>query len=235
MRALRFQNLVYVPLPKHASTSYRWFFGQHLGWKDIPIQEIDWVNDTVFAHLLDPITRHINGIAQILSERYLAHLMGSPDFIELLRTSIFPDQHTYPITRMLDISQCYKMEWLLLDHSKVPGEELTCAFLKEHDIHVEPGDIPKMNCSDEYKSKLRQSLLVDIEQALNSLIYVLQEDLNLYNTVKSHTRFSELNHLPWNEISYKKNFVEHHGFENLLSTRFNRQPININRVVHLRA
>lgn len=221
MEALRFQNLVYIPLPKHASTSYRWFFGQHLGWEEIPTQDIDWHNDTVFAHILNPITRHVNGIAQVLVERNLTHLLRSQDFLALLGTSIFPDQHTYPITRMLDISQCYKIEWLLLDHTEVRGEVLTCAFLKDHHIHVQPDDIPKMNRSDEYKSELRQSLLLLGEQMWDSLIYVLQEDLNLYNQVKIHTRISELDNLSWHDISYKKNFVEAHGFENLLATRFN--------------
>ena len=223
MEAYRYKNLVYVPFPKHASRSYIHFFQDVLKWNRIETYNIDWTNDIVFAHLVHPITRYVNGVVQILQQHNLDHLIESEDFLILLKTSIFFDQHTYPITRMFDLSQCFQIEWLLLDHHSVSGEEFTQAFLKDNGVEIDIKDILKLNQSTGKKVILREKIKIHTDKILESLIFVLQEDLNLYNQVTIYTKFFEITDKPWKEISYKKNFVEKYGFDQLKKTRFNLQ------------
>ena len=68
MEAYRYKNLVYIPLPKHASRSYTHFFRDVLKWSYIENYNINWTNDIVFAHLVHPITRYVNGVVQILQQ-----------------------------------------------------------------------------------------------------------------------------------------------------------------------
>ena len=221
MEAYRYKNLVYIPLPKHASASYIHFFRDVLKWEYVETYKIDWTNNIVFAHLVHPITRYVNGVVQILQQNNLDHLIESEDFLTILKTSIFFDQHTYPITRIFDLPQCFQIEWLLLDHHLVTGEESTQAFLKDYGIEIDIKDISKLNQSRGKKTILREKIKAHTDKMLESLIFVLQEDLNLYNQVTIHTEFVEINNRPWREISYKKNFVEKYGFEQLKKTRFN--------------
>ena len=71
--------------------------------------------------------------------------------------------------------------------------------------------------------ELREKIKIHTDKMLESLIFVLQEDLNLYNQINIFTRVFELTDKPWREISYKKNFIEKYGFEELKKTRFNVQ------------
>ena len=223
MEAYRYKNLVYVAVPKHASRSYIHFFRDVLKWSYTETYNVDWTNDIVFAHLINPITRYVNGVVQVLQQNNLTHLIDSEEFLTLLRTSVFFDQHTYPITRMFDLPQCFQIEWLLLDHHLVSGEKFTQAFLKDHGIDIDIKDIPKLNQSDRKKLMSRKKIKIHTDKMLNSLIFVLQEDLNLFNQVAIHTKFFEIDDKPWREISYKKNFVEKYGFDQLKKTRFNLQ------------
>ena len=66
MEAFRYNNLVYIPITKHASTSYRHLFRDVLHWQEIQSDEINWTVDHVFAHLLHPYTRHLKGITECI-------------------------------------------------------------------------------------------------------------------------------------------------------------------------
>jgi hypothetical protein len=223
MNAYRFKNLVYLPIPKHAYTSYSYFFHNVLGWEFIESYNINWEEDTIFCHLLNPSTRYVNGLLQALHDRKLTHLLESPDFSKLLSTCVFFDQHSYPLTRMFDIEQCYKIEWLLLDHPTVTGETFTKAFLTQFDIDIDVQQIPKLNQIRNKSKDDRNQILHHTELMMNSIIHILQEDMNLYNKVTIHTHAHDLYTQPWQNISYKKNFVEHYGFDTLKKTRFNLQ------------
>lgn len=226
MEAYRFKNLVYVPLPKHASKSYIYLFSNVLGWERTETCFVDWETDKVFAHLVHPITRYIKGSVQALTQNNLAHLVDLPDFAKLVSTSCFFDRHAYPLSVMLPLELCYKMEWLLLDHHLVTGEKFTQGFLRSHGIDITTDMIPKFNTSTVEKKIVAKKIksLVDANNAIDSLIFFLQEDLNLYNQVHIHTHFYNLESKPWTEISYLTNYVEKHGYEHLKKTRFNLQP-----------
>ena len=196
MEAYRYHNLVYVPIPKHATRSYVHFFTNTLFWSRIETEDINWNNDHVFAHIIHPYTRHTKGIVQALYQNNIEHLVDHNDFVKLLATALF-DQHTYPITRMFSTEQFYKIDWLLLDHFKVPGEEFTKALLADYGIDINTVDIPKLNQQNQIK-KVLQTKLFEIHKQLpiqNSLIYLLEDDVNLYNKVNEHTRFCEIDNL----------------------------------------
>lgn len=114
----------------------------------------------------------------------------------------------------------------MLDHHLVPGEQFTQAFLKSHDINITTDMIPKFNTSTVEKKFVAERIkaLIDTNNAIDSLIFLLQEDLNLYNQVNIYTHFYNLESKPWSEISYLTNYVDRHGYEYLKKTRFNLQP-----------
>jgi hypothetical protein len=223
MEAYRHKNLVYIPFPKHASRSYIHLFANVLGWERTESYHVDWDDDVIFGHLIHPLTRHINGVVQALKQNDLLHLIKLEDFKKLLQTSVFFDQHSYPLTRMLDLEQCYKIEWLLLDHDCVSSEELTQCFLKSHGIEISINDIPKLNQTQQELKFAKDEILKQKQkqESMNSLIFALQEDLNLYNKVLTHTSFDQIKTMPWNKISYKKNIVEKYGMDYLKKVRFN--------------
>lgn len=223
MEAYRFKNLVYVPIPKHASRSYIHLFSNVLGWERTETYHVNWETDKVFAHLINPVTRYIKGSTQILTQNNLVHLVDSPDFAKLIKTGYCFDQHTYPLSVMFPLELCYKMEWLMLDHHTITGEKFTQAFLKSHGIDITLETIPKFNVSADRKKIVARKIqaLVETNDAMHSLIFLLQEDLNLYNQVNIHTHFYDLESKPWDEISYLTNYVEQHGYEDLKKTRFN--------------
>jgi hypothetical protein len=209
MEAYRHNNLVYVPIPKHASQSYVYFFTNVLFWDRIETEDINWNHDHIFAHLIHPYTRHTKGIVQALYQNNLEHLVNHADFSKLLATALF-DHHSYPITRMFSIEQCYKIDWLLLDQVEVSGEEFTKALLADHGIDINIVNIPRLHQQNQGK-KVLETKLLEIHKQLpiqNSLIYLLENDVNLYNKVNIHTRFCEINNMPWKECSWITNYTE---------------------------
>ena len=74
MEAFKFNNLVYIPITKHASTSYRHLFRDILNWQEIQSDEIDWNSDYVFAHLLHTYKRHLKGITECVKKYNLKPL-----------------------------------------------------------------------------------------------------------------------------------------------------------------
>ena len=162
MEAYRYKNLVYIPLPKHASRSYICLFKDVLKWEPTESYFINWGEDCVFAHLKDPMSRHASGIAEFLVRRNLTHLIDSPDFINIFGSIMFFDQHSYPITHMIPLELCYKIEWLLLDNCHSDGKEITKAFLRHHGININTADIPFINETQGEKQKIKEA---DVESS----------------------------------------------------------------------
>jgi hypothetical protein len=204
MEAYRFNKLVYLPMPKHASTTYRNLFKNVLGWERIESWDIDWVNDHVFAHLLHPFTRHIKGTMQFIWQNKLESLLDIQGISKLIQTGVF-DQHSYPLSLMFTEDELNKIDWLMIDHPFISGEDLTQALLKEYDIHIDKSIILNLGVSNKQMIDIRTRLesMIDMnnQQIRNTFIYIYQKDLNLYQQVHTHTNYPEVNRLPWSTIS----------------------------------
>jgi hypothetical protein len=208
MDAYRFNNLVYIPITKHASSSYIELFRNQLNWEPIQTDEIDWANNHVFSHLLHPYTRHLKGITECIQKYDLTELLDNKKFLTLLGTAVF-DLHSYPLSTVFG-EQLYKIDWLLLDHPQISGDYLTVKFLEHHGIKIFEGDIPKLHKAHNAQTKLLDKIseIRDQKDLTGTLTYFYDRDVVLYALVNQHTRFCEINNMPWKECSWLTNYKE---------------------------
>jgi len=204
MESYKFNNLVYIPITKHASTSYTHLFRDILNWQTIQSDEIDWNTDHVFAHLLHPYERHLKGITECLLKYHLTDLVDNDNFLKLLGTAVF-DLRSYPLAAAFG-DQLYKIDWILLDHHIYKSDYITLTFLKQHGVEVD--SIPKLNTSRlEEKillEKIRQ--IRDENDLTGTLTYFYEQDVVLWDRVNRHSRYHELENMPWQDCSWLTNY-----------------------------
>jgi len=205
MEAFRFNNLVYIPITKHASTSYRHLFRDILSWQEIQTDEIDWAQDHVFAHLLHPYTRHLKGITECVAKYNLLSLVDNDNFLKLLGTAVF-DLHSYPLSVAFG-DWLYKIDWILLDHHLYDADYLTLTFLQQHGISVDV--IPKLNTSYPDQKILLEKIkkIRDDNDLTGTLTYFYEQDVVLYDRVNRYSKYHELNNnQSWDECSWLTNY-----------------------------
>jgi len=205
MEAFRFNNLVYIPITKHASTSYRHLFKNVLEWQEIQTDEIDWSKDYVFAHLLHPYTRHLKGITECVAKYNLCSLVDNDNFLKLLGTAVF-DLHSYPLSAAFG-DWLYKIDWILLDHHIYDSDYLTLTFLNQHGVTLDA--IPKLNISYPNEKELLEKIkkIRDANDLTGTLTYFYEQDVVLYDRVNRYSKYHELNNdRSWNECSWLTNY-----------------------------
>jgi len=205
MESYRFNNLVYIPITKHASSSYTELFKNVLNWKTIQSDKIDWLNDKVFAHIINPYERHLKGIAECLKKYEIDSITEDPRFLKLLTTAVF-DLHSYPLAITFG-DKLHSIDWLLLDHHRLSGDYITHKFLKSYGVMVQPSDIPKINTSG-YRvkaltNKVRQ--LREDNDLTGTLTYFYERDVVLYDLVNQYTNLAEIENYHWDQISWLNN------------------------------
>jgi hypothetical protein len=144
MNCFRFNNLVYIPITKHASSSYTELFGNILKWEIEQTENINWDQDRVFAHLINPNDRHLKGIAECLKQHKIIDIIDDPRFIKLLGTAVF-DLHSYPLSVTFG-EKINQIDWLLLDAGQCSGNYLTCKFLNYFGIDIK--EIGRASCRE---------------------------------------------------------------------------------------
>jgi len=224
MRSYRYNNLVYIPFTKHASTSYTELFENKLNWEPTYSDLINWETDHVFAHLLHPYTRHLKGITECIANYGLHDFVGNNKFLKLLGTAVF-DLHSYPLSPALGENR-YKIDWLPLDHHKVSGGRLTIKLLKSHGIEILESDIPNLNV----KTKNEASLLAKISEIRDSqdltgtLTYFYEQDVMLYGLVNQSLRFHEIDNLHWDQCSWLSNYKDILAYRAMLNINESSTP-----------
>jgi hypothetical protein len=182
MKAYRHDNLIYIPITKQASTTYTYLFANKLKWEEIQTDIINWDNDVVFAHLIHPYERHLKGTAEALIKYDLLDLLDNPKFSLLWDTAVF-DLHSYPLFISFG-DNINKINWILLDHPTISGNDLTVNFLNNHRVDISKNDILILNKSDNKRKRLIEKLK-QLRQGhkLGSLTYFYDNDIVLYNKV----------------------------------------------------
>lgn len=117
--ALRKGSTVYVRVLKCGST----FFNQNLlnlGWEITDYYSIDWAQDFVFAHIIDPVVRRHRGLAEYIDMCGLAEsYLSSNSLQNLLNSCLFLDRHSMPYSATFHDRLC-DIVWIPLgeDHEK---------------------------------------------------------------------------------------------------------------------
>jgi hypothetical protein len=184
MRAYRNGHLVYIPIYKNAATSYEILFGKILNWEIILTETIDWDNDTVFAHITHPYTRHLKGTIQFLYQHNLTSVIDDPRFNRFLISGYF-DHHSYPLTQMFG-DKVWKINWLPLDHPTISGDTITCCFLNKQGVEISEHLTPYKNIGGLAKKSLLDRIKILCEEndhTNDGLFFLLDNDLGLYNHV----------------------------------------------------
>jgi hypothetical protein len=184
MLAYRHNNLVYIPITKHASTTFTKLFSSKLNWTKIQTSDIDWDNDCVFAHLIHPYDRHLKGTATALTHYGLQSLVDDPRFVPLWNTAIF-DLHSYPLYISFG-DNINRINWILLDHPNISGNELTINFLSSHGVAITDSDI---DISNKFKNTYLLDKLKSIRSVskIGTLTYFYDNDVILYYKVVTLT------------------------------------------------
>lgn len=200
MLALRSNYLVYIPLNKHASTSFVYLFRDKLGWQTDFVSAIDWQKDCVFAHMMHPAERHLRGVTEAIGQYRLFDLLDHSGFCKLLGTAFF-DIHSYPLSVCLG-SNVLKIDWLVLDHHSVQSDDITKKFLQHHGVEIDL--VPRQNVSDPAAIAMRNKIkcIREQNQLTSTLLYMYQLDYNLYNRVLRGFDFDGMESKSWNEISW---------------------------------
>jgi len=207
MNFFKHDNLVYLCIPKHASTFYSNIFQHHLGWQKIDIQDIDWTTDKVFSHIMHPDVRHTKGTVQCITELNLEEYIDHPLLEKLVAFAIF-DFHSQPIVSYIGEDVCYKIDWIPLDVEN--SDTLTNIFLNDHGVDIDVTTFQKENTAVESKQKLYQAI-IDLKEKAKTTYYQylsienwFDRDMILYNDVICNIRpeFST-----WQEISWFNNKV----------------------------
>jgi hypothetical protein len=203
MLAFRHEHLVYIPISKHASTSYVTLFRDKLKWQEVQTDSIDWYHDHVFAHIIHPYERHLKGTVQALIRYRLEHFIDDPKFVSLFTTAIF-DLHAYPLSASFTVDQLYKIDWIFLDHATVPGDKLTCKFLSDQGIVINEQDIPMSNPADNQKKELTSRLreLRKDNPLVGELTYFYDIDVVLWNSVNERNHFTFVDSQNWDKCSW---------------------------------
>lgn len=131
-------KLVYLPVPKNASTMFVNTF-RNAGWDAIDINELP--DDMVyFSHIQDPHVRHTKGVVEFLSRHGLLDIIDIERFALLLTHGMY-DVHTYPIS-MLYPNHHRITHWIPLDLERngFNANILTSYFLEKNGIRLK---IPK--------------------------------------------------------------------------------------------
>lgn len=204
MEAWRSNNLVYIPITKNASITYRNLF-KNLGWQEFQSDQINWDVDHVFAHLQDPYERHLKGITECLEKYNLFELVDNDNFLKLLGTAVF-DLHSYPLAVAFG-ENFYKVDWILLDHPSYNPDDITKKFLAEHGIIV--NDIPRLHqTTDVNKQNLLERIrkIRDGNKLTGTLTYFYEQDIVLYDKVNRNSQYHELENKSWKECSWLTNY-----------------------------
>lgn len=215
IQALRHKNFVYVRNLKCAST----FFYSNLldiGWESIGMEDIDPL-DTVFSHIMDPIKRRHQGVAEYIHMCGLSEQFLSDDRMwKLLKYTPTLDRHSLPY--------CYsfgdyfkKINWIPLSGTNEDNIRRTEEWLNYRGLNVDLYSRRDqfVHSSDEIKKKV-VAKLADLWKDANYFYSnrcreFQQEWVTHYNNCRGpdwpdpphYSNFSQLPELVRKELSAK--------------------------------
>jgi len=153
--ALRNGSAVYVRVLKCAST----FFNDNLlaqGWELTDYYKIDWNNDFVFAHIIDPVVRRHKGLAEYIHMCGLTQLyLTNTKLQNLLTSCVFLDRHSMPYSTLFN-DRLYDIFWIPLTHDYEKNIMTTQEILNKKcqtNLTLADWDLDLSHCTDSGSDK----------------------------------------------------------------------------------
>ena len=178
-------------------------------WQEISWSDIDWENDHVFSHILEPIKRRHKAVAERLfmfglCDQYINDL----NLQECLEHSLILDQHGESYSTRYGTA-CNLIDWIPLQPDNHVNVRLTQALLSDsgvtdvnwnYDDYSHIGEDIKKQVEKILESRWNQALyqgrLLEWQQ------HELQQDINLYKNI---THSFDRNAATWRNITWRKN------------------------------
>jgi hypothetical protein len=178
--------LVYVSTLKCASSFFHESF-RRLHWYKITFDQIDWKNQHVFGHLLDPDIRRNKAVAEVITQNNLGGLFHNDEsFRQLVRHVPLLDGHSKSFYDLYG-DRCKDIDWI-----PITGRKSQEVIDKTNDFLIEIGNVKmfnrwawnKANVSNPWKKKLEQDLteLWETDRPESADRY-LQNDRDLHRCV----------------------------------------------------
>jgi hypothetical protein len=178
--------VVYVSTLKCASSFFHESF-RRLQWDKIKFDLIDWKNQRVFGHILDPDIRRNKAVAEVIAANQAYELFYNDEsFRQLIKHVPLLDGHSLSYYDVYG-NQCEDIDWI-----PITGRSHQEVVDKTNEFLVEIGNIKLFNryawdhahIGDSKKKKLEQDLteLWEIDRPESSDQY-LQRDRDLYRRV----------------------------------------------------
>lgn len=185
----QYQNVVYVPVLKCASTYYITVFSEMLGWKQVQLDQTDWSNTTAFGLMMNPMTRRIKGVMEALCMGYqydyaavLAALesAGFSKFVGLINVV---DSHSIPYSVLFG-DYFDRINWIPMDlFTDLELAAQITRFLATKNVIIQLPETKRLNESSDLQLKIYQKLLEIYRQqdAMPELGMLYARDMKFYN------------------------------------------------------
>lgn len=120
----RHQNLIFVKNLKCAGSMFYQNLISTFGWEPIQYNDIDWLQDRVIAHIMDPMERRLKGLVTMLKVRgLLEDYIDNRDHLSILKYSFALDPHTINYTDFFG-KNIDKIDFLPLSRNRADNIEM---------------------------------------------------------------------------------------------------------------
>lgn len=185
----KYQNLLYVPVRKCATTNYTEFFHNTLGWKQVQLHNQDWDSIKAFGLIMHPLTRRLKGIVEAICISYnndyskILEQLEDPYFQTLINSISIMDTHSMPYTEIfgpiLD-----KIHWIPMESNTKNLKMQITKFLKEQGLEITIPDI-RLGASADQKLEIYNKIYeLFVTHLSDAELYILfANDLKFYHNL----------------------------------------------------
>ena len=194
--------LVYLRSLKCASTFF-WNSFSRFGWVEIAFDQIDWQQQRVFSHILDPNIRRIKGIAEFVwMNQAQDQLATDPDYRTFIQETPVLDAHTVSHSATFG-DRCDQIDWIPVnDLNHQTAADLTNLMLFDHGIKIfNRWHWNEKHASEGDKKKIQKQVVECLNSAsdTSAVDQYLHQDTVLYQRVLN--RFKP-DGRTWAEVSW---------------------------------
>lgn len=155
----RYNNYVYLPVLKNASTTYTTFF-QEAGWEETPLLSVkDNLELHFFGHIQNPDIRYIKGVVEYIQSNQINY-RANKNLAKLLFSGIY-DFHTAPLSLMYT-TLIYKTHWIPMDlvfnNKAISCNNLTNLYFKNNNLPFRIKDLHNLHISNSIQKQKQESV-----------------------------------------------------------------------------
>lgn len=200
-------TLVYLGTLKCAHTFFYNNLINNYKWEEIKFSDINWANQRVFSHLLDPIERRYKALAEYLFMTNTQDLWYSrPNFQRLINSATSLDEHSMSYHETYG-NYIWMIDWIPLNTDHANVIRVTNQLMHAYGHILPKWDLEQAHIGSEEKLKLVNDMRTywesqewrSDEQLAEHINVYLEHDIELYSTVIKH--FNQQGKT-WGDISW---------------------------------